>query len=288
MPAYKRQHFLPAAYLKYFSVDQTNCSRNSWIWRCGAGGQQQVRVESQCRADYHYSKKDPASTEQEFQKSETFYCICIDKIKQGQQLTDIEGGNLLVNMFDFYIRNAVHRNETGKEGIDAYRIRQNMFWNVMLVKMNGVVSKRDIQEHIYQYWRLAFVRAKPPKVFIASDHPSAWTSINDDQPGLHLLTLPLTPALTAVAADRRLLEVIRGETTVEDCLTLNDAQIQNSVSSLYGSAAFGGNEVKEIMSHFSTKSDPDCKVDSANWRLKIIGLRPEHYFSFVRPTPPVL
>lgn len=182
MPAYKRQHFLPAAYLKYFSVDQANCCRESRIWRCGAEGQQHVRVESQCRANYHYSKKDPSSAEKGFQKSEDLYCRCIDKIKQGQQLTDLEGGILLVNMFDFYIRNAVHLNETGKEGIDAYRIRWNMFWNIMLVKKNGVISMRDVHEHIYKNWRLAVVKAKRPKVFIASDHPSAWTSINDNNP----------------------------------------------------------------------------------------------------------
>src|SRR5262245_28034290 len=100
MPPYKRQHYLPASYLKYFSADQTKCSRKSWIWRFDGHEQKLVPVESECFADYHYSRKNPAAAERGFHRFESCYCESIDSIRAGRELADVELGNLLVSMFD--------------------------------------------------------------------------------------------------------------------------------------------------------------------------------------------
>lgn len=141
MPAYKRQHYLPVAYLKYFSIDQSACDRDSWVWRFDGRQQKRVPVESQCSSDYHYSKQDPQTAESIFSKLESRYCAALDKIRAGREPSELECGNLLICMFDFFIRNAVHQNHTGKEGIEAYQIRSRIFWNEIFLRKTAEFTK---------------------------------------------------------------------------------------------------------------------------------------------------
>src|SRR5277367_5694359 len=120
MPAYKKQHYLPSAYLKYFSVDQRICNRKSSVWRFDGKIQRCVPIESQCFSDYLYSKKEAAEIESKFQSRENNYCQIVDKIRANKEPTGHNFGDLFLSMFDFYLRNAIHKNRTGKEGIDAY------------------------------------------------------------------------------------------------------------------------------------------------------------------------
>jgi len=246
-----------------------------------------VRVDSQCAAKWHYSKRDPAGAEEMFQGAEQEYCRCVDKLCEGRELTGSDYGRLLVNMFDFYVRNAVHKNLTGKEGIDAYRIRCAFFWSKLLGK-TGVITKEDIQNHVEKYWGLQILIAPGTRHFITCDHPSVWTSINDDQPDLHLLTVPITPRLMAVAFDRRILSVIEQGMTEEDYLTLNAGPMSNAVSCVYSAVPFSDEQIAQMKAHLAGKEDPGCFIEEGNWRFKIAGLRPEHYFSFMQLSPPLM
>lgn len=155
MPEYKKQHYLPACYLKYFSIDQGNCSRDSWIWRFDGKVPHQVPVVSQCSGDYHYSRERAAETEAMFGRMEAEYCRCVDRIKADRRLTEKEYGNLLLFMFDLNLRNNVHKNSTGKEGIAAYHIRSHTFLHqVLLCRKSGDSLKSDIIEHLRCFWTL--------------------------------------------------------------------------------------------------------------------------------------
>ena len=94
MPAYKKQHYLPAAYLKYFSKDQALCNRNSWIWRYDGKVTRRVPVESQCFRDYFYSKENAAKWEHEFQRREESYCRFVDELRAGKEPSRIGHGDL--------------------------------------------------------------------------------------------------------------------------------------------------------------------------------------------------
>src|ERR1700692_3981915 len=137
MATHKRQHFLPTAYLKYFSSDQNACARDSWIWRLDGEAQRHVPIISQCFEKYHYSKKDPVQTEKMFQEGEAAYCECLDLIRAGKTLSGTKCGTLLVLMFDLFIRNAIHKNRTEEEGIGAYRIRSRSFLQEILLGQKG-------------------------------------------------------------------------------------------------------------------------------------------------------
>jgi hypothetical protein len=286
--AYKRQHYLPAGYLKYFSIDQTDCERDSWLWRFDGQTQCRVTVESQCASNFHYSKEDPASAEKTFHDGEGRYCKCVDKIKKGLVLTNRESGGLLANLFDFYIRNAVHKNETGKEGIEAYRKRVRIFYSQILLKKTENITEHDIRNHIARQWRLEIVSVPFGRGMITSDNPSVWTAISDRQPGLHLLTLPITPTQIAVAADIRFVRILPGQMSEPDYLTLMDSQMHNAVSSIYSSIDFTPEIMAIAKNRFSMKKGFDCYVNEASWKTTFARLEPEHYFSFMQIPPPLM
>ena len=73
MPGYKKQHWLPAAYLRNFSVDGAKSTRKSMIWRIDERIRKKVPVESQGFDDYHYSQEAPEEVEREFRVGEDFY-----------------------------------------------------------------------------------------------------------------------------------------------------------------------------------------------------------------------
>jgi hypothetical protein len=127
MPAYKKQHYLPAAYLKYFADDQAVCTRKSSTWRYDGKEQRRVPVESQCFKDYFYSKKNAAEAEKGFHSREMRYCKFVDELRAGKEPSRNSHGDLLLNMIDLQLRNGVHKNLTDDEGLEAYNVRLALF-----------------------------------------------------------------------------------------------------------------------------------------------------------------
>jgi hypothetical protein len=284
MPHYKRQHYLPAAYLRYFSCDQTNCTRDALIWRLDGKTQRQVPVKSQCFEDYIYSRLKPAETESKFRVVEDHYCQCVNKIKAGKPLTSLEGGNLLMAMFDFHLRNAVHKNSTGKEGIEAYELRTRIFLSGILLGRKGDVTREDISTHIETHWALRIISNRPGHAFITSDHPSAWITINSPRPALHMVMLPITPTQVAIAYDRRILQIISDQITAEDELTINAAQLDSAVECVYASGFTTEEQLDIVADHFKRKTPSVCESSEDGWTLKMQGLPSQHFFSFMRTT----
>lgn len=289
MPAYKRQHFLPAAYLKYFSTDQKNCNRESKVWRCDGKTARCVSVISQCFGDYFYSRDNAAEVEANFQISENLYCGCVDKIKANRPLTENEYGSLLIVMVDFHLRNAIHENQTGKEEIEAYRLRSRLFTQqILLGRTDDLITKQDIIAHVEKYWSMQILTVQPGNQIFTSDNPSVWHTFRKNKPGVHLITLPLTPFHVAVAFDRRVLQVEDDILTAEDQQTLNAGQIENASQAIYASKEFSANEILLLDELFKQKSEAGCSVNEQTWSLSIKMVLPEFKLSFVHLNPPLM
>jgi len=251
--------------------------------------QRQVPIVSQCYADYLYSRLKPAETESRLQVIEEVYRHCVDKIKAGKTLTENEGGQLFLAMIDFHIRNAVHKNSTGKEGIDAYDIRSRIFMNeILLGRKTGGSTEAEIVSHIKRHWGLYIISNRVGHVFFTSDHPSAWITINPKMPALHMVILPVTPTKIAVAYDRRILHIVSDQINGKDELTLNATQLDCAVQCVYASGHLPDEQLDIIESHFKRKKPPACEVNDSAWTLKLQRLPPAHYFSFMRLSPPLL
>ena len=289
MPPYKRQHFLPAAYLKYFSTDQNSCNRESKVWRCDGKTARCVSVVSQCFGDYFYSRDNAAGVEANFQISEKLYCGCVDKIKANRPLTENEYGSLLIVMIDFHLRNAIHENQTGKEEIEAYRLRSRLFTQqILLGRTDDLITKQDMIAHVEKYWSMQILTVQSGNQVFTSDNPSVWHTFRKNKPGVHLITLPLTPFHVAVAFDRRVLQVEDGILTAEDQQTLNAGQIENAAQAVYASIEFPTDNMTLFGELFMQKSKAGCFVNRQTWSLSMKFVLPGFMFSFVKMNPPLM
>lgn len=250
-------------------------------------------VVSQCAADYLYSREKAAQTEQMFQRGENAYCQCVDKLKSGKQLLGTDFGNLILVMFDFHLRNAAHKNLTGKEGIDAYKMRTNFFFGkILLGKEQGPITKNDIVEHILQNWGIKIFSASPNSMFITSDHPAIWSLLTTPSTpprlDLHLVSLPLTPKILAVTYNRRVVTIASDKISIEDEKTFNIGQIENSEQCVYASSSLPDELIATIQAGFARKTNLPSEVRETEWRFPLQHLPVKHHFSFIRLNPPLM
>jgi hypothetical protein len=293
LPAYKRQHFLPAGYLKYFSTDQSNCTRKSLVWRFDQKTIRQVPIESQCSRDFFYSKAKAAEAEQMFQINENAYCACIDRIREGQEPVGRNLGDLLLTMFDFYLRNAVHKNRTGREGLEAYSRRVDIFLGqILLCRPDDELEQADIKDHLEKYWRVEIISCPSDFQFLTSDHPSMWRTLGRITPQvtskLHLIALPITPKHVALAYDNRVLEIKGNKATTADVGLLNFNQIQNAEKCAFMSRQFPPDQLQKFQDSFAKKPSSGCETTEVGWQIGWIPLPGQNYFSFIRLKPIVL
>jgi hypothetical protein len=290
MPAYKDQHWLPSAYLKYFSLDQQDCTRKSLTWRLDGKTERCVPVESQCSADYFYSKVKAAETEQMFQINENAYCDCVDRIRTQRELVDRNLGDLLLAMFDFHLRNAAHKNQIGKEGIEAYSRRVDIFiGQILLGREDEAITKLDIKSHLENYWRIRIISAPSGHQFVTSDHPAVWRTLGqvsiDLKTKLHLIALPIGPKSVAIGFDKRVADIVSYDATSKDVGILNASQIENSEKCLYMSHLLPPEQMAFFQECFSKKPASQSEIIEEGWKFPWYTLRPDRYFSFMRLRP---
>jgi hypothetical protein len=265
-----------------------NCSRESQIYRYDGKNQHLVPITSQCAENYFYSREKAQETENFFQRGENLYCQCIDKIRSGTPLTLQNGGNLLLMMFDFYLRNAAHRNLTGKEGIDAYNLRSRIFMGKILPhREDDRTTSAEIVAHINENWGV-YIVAATSSIFITSDHPSIFTVLNPSRRNIEIVTLPLTPHYMAVGFDKRFVQIISDVANHEDERTLNAGQLSNAKQCIYSSHPIPNEHIATINQHFSNKkNDAPSEVFENEWKMAAGHLPKEYYFSFMRLIPPL-
>lgn len=292
MPPYKKQHYLPAAYFKYFSDDQLSCSRKSNVWRYDGKSARRVIVESQGFDDYFYSKESPAETEKLFKGREDSYCRFLDTLRAGQEPSEIEYGDLFLSMADLNLRNAIHKNLTGKEGVDAYNHRLEIFFAKLLLgdtHENTPPNKQTIIQHLINFWRIEVIPAPPSHEFATSDNPSVFAtsgrpSSNGRLP-LESIFLPLDPHHLAFAFDRRSISARKQQATFADVWWFNHVQIHNSEDCVYKASPFSEQELAVVQEPFSNKSTPVCEVTNDGWRSYFLRIPTEFPLSFAAFSP---
>ena len=292
MPAYKKQHYLPATYLKYFSDVQSECSRKkSWVWRFDGAEMRRVPVESQCAKDYFYSKQKAAEIEKHFQKLENMYGDFVDKVRSGQEPPRINFGDLFLFMADLNLRNAIHKNHTGEEGIEAYEKRLNLFFQLILMRNTGKeFSVENVKIHIASNWRLEIVSAPADCQFATSDNPSIFGTCRKPINGrsqLQLILTPLDPGHLAIAFDRRIMWVQKMPACILDVQRLNNAQISNAENCVYKSTQYTASDLLNLTGAFSAKGKVVSEVTSERWRSFMLYI-PTNYFSFMTMKPPAM
>jgi len=281
VPAYKRQHYLPAVYLKQFS-GEVKPTRTSSIWKFDGTKSSQVSVESQCAEDYFYSAAAPAEAEKLFHGIEGLYGQCLKRIKAGQSPTTEEYFGLMLMMFDLHLRGNAYLNETGGERIDAYRMKFHAFKQELL--LGGLIENATddlVAKHLRAYWRVRVLESGSGNQFLTSDHPAAWASLFA-QRKVDLVILPLTARFTAVAFDKRVVDVTGSRTTPEDEGRLNRCQVAQALRAVYTSSELDAENRKWIGEIFAKKSQNKGHVNQNSWKATLLDGQLFRDFSFIR------
>lgn len=203
MPEYKRQHYLPAAYLKDFSADAAKATRKSHVCRIDVRNSRSVSVESQCSGDYLFSRRAPKVTEEMFQEMEAAYVTALQKIWEGGAPNSFEYFALIVCMFELYTRNLAHGRSANLEGVEAYQRRNSTFMSRLILERqrDELATFPEMLAHLKEFWRVRLFRS-PGGEILTSDHPCRvgnW----DRNEAVRFAFMPVTSHVYAVAFDRR-------------------------------------------------------------------------------------
>jgi hypothetical protein len=290
VPAYKRQHFVPASYLRYFAIDQSKCDRRSRLWRTDKNGSIQVSAKTQCAENFIYSRDDAAVAEAHFQIFEKSYCDCLDCLRQDWDLSRQQYGNLLLCMWNLNLRNAAHQNLSDHDGFRAYQIRWHLAATGLLLGGEGILfDTASFQAHIENFWSLRIMVAPRDSFFITSDNPAMMISLSPVSRLVDGLVLPLTPTLLAFAFDHRRVRFKNTQLSPRDVSNLNGEQIINSISAVYSAQPLSPDSLNAVRGHFS-KAVPHTKTKFTNehWIAPVREWPPDSDFSFLSAVPPVL
>jgi Protein of unknown function (DUF4238) len=282
MPKYFNQHWLPSAYLQFFSLDPEKIRRDSFVYRLGDNGNfSKVKVESQGFNKYHYSQSEAQTIEQLLQKREVRYPELIRKIVNQQPLTMNQKFNLSLIIISWHFRNAAYENKSRFENGIMY---QNILFT-FLKMVAGLRERKDVGEEEVKQWvkkNLAFEAVAIPNSFaerlLTSDHP--FILLCDDSQKFLFAVVPLTPQLLGFVYDTNKIRHISRIATSRDIQSLISLQIFQSKSTLYSSV-----NLPESSRHVLSNQIRDYRRDQESrgywsendWRPEWIYYRENEY-----------
>ncbi|MDO8813250.1 MAG: DUF4238 domain-containing protein [Gallionella sp.] len=229
MTEYKKQHWLPAAYLQFFSCSGKPEGRKSKVFWADAERCQLSSVGSLCVKKFHYSKIDPKGAETSFHQMEGDYSNIVKKILAAQTPTKAEYFGIIMIALDLHIRNPSYENRTGNENYAAYQELSRSFVEMIFSDAPG--NGKDLNEvaqHLEKYWGIQPIRSK--EKFITSDHPSLVFSTGED---IAFIFLPIHPLCGVLLFDNRRVRPLGASATNEDVAILNAFQAATSIRHLF-------------------------------------------------------
>ncbi|GJL80210.1 MAG: hypothetical protein NPINA01_31990 [Nitrospinaceae bacterium] len=224
----KRQHWLPCAYLQFFSIDGQPHGRETQIYFTDGRSSQITSVNNLAVAKYTYSRTNP-ECDSVFHNMEKNYPPIIKNILKGNQLTKKDKYGLIMMMFDLNLRNVVYENRTEMERIKLYEGISRAFVGSMFEETTGKGNDfNEMASHLEKNWELDSLRSTSGEKFISSDNPSMIIADkNSSRPVL--VCLPIHPDLAMIAYDKRTSEIISNSITDDALGILNGLQIKLSV-----------------------------------------------------------
>jgi hypothetical protein len=288
MARYKKQHYLPAVYLKNFCHDRT-LGRRSLIWRYDGKKLLQVPVVSQCASDYFYSKQKPEEIEKQFAASENVYQQCVDLIRARKQPDPRLYFSLILLIFDLHVRSAAYDNRTGDEGYIAYRTRLALLQRELLMgRSEGDITDAEFLEHLKRYWRVVVLSPSDGNGILTSDNPSLLVALSKTNSQIEVAMLPITPYHLAVAFDNRVIQIKGTRMTLDDEGLFNQLQMAHAIECVYCDQFFYDKEQEFISDILLKKPKAKSIIDKEAWSARVVRLPSHMRFFFIHHRPPLL
>jgi hypothetical protein len=168
MPEYKKQHYVPAKYLKDFSDD-------GYLWLYNGDQHKRIHYKSQNQEDYFYTKVEAEATEKIVGQGER---NLFDRLENLDSVikSELESAMLLFSAIDLYLRNPKHNNDIDTERSKAIENLHCDYITQIFLGLKQTYSKE--LEGMFYYlttnWRLGILKISEDSQshFITSDCPT--------------------------------------------------------------------------------------------------------------------
>ena len=274
MVAYKRQHFLPCCYLKFFSADGKWAeARKTQIYFTDGAVSRCTQVTKLGVENYAYSKDNPEFDKQ-FHKMEENYPPLIEKLLSGQtKFNKTEYFGLLMTMADFNLRSTAYENRTEVERMHTYQFISNIFMSKLFSEAPGQGDDfPEMLKWLGQHWRVQALTAEASGKFITSDNPSTiCTDSKNSRPVM--IYLPVHPKLALVAFDQRSLAVTIDRISDDPLGVLNGLQINRSIRHTFADHDLKDNpEDLGKIQKLAGREKPERWIDGETWAPDFISI----------------
>jgi hypothetical protein len=300
----RKQHWLPAAYLKFFSIAPTERQRQSLTYRLDQTTCRQVSVDSQCFGKYFYSKDKPNETEKSFQDMENDYPQIVEQLEKSKLSLSEHPKKyfgLIYIIIDFHLRNVSYRNNRKTENIEAFAFRRQNFWHQEItawlqarrscissnfsmnpalkiptlpsLPLSSEAGTKDFARNLFAFtrnvWRFQRVECEQEHYF-TSDNPSIWFQHNGVTAAF---VIPLTPRILGVAYDQRQIKMRSGRATIRDIAILNSFQVIQCCKCVYSAFPLADTDAEVLPRLFSQNRGFQKArgfVDDRQWGLETL------------------
>lgn len=243
-----------------------------------------VPVETQCARRFFYSANDAGATETVFQQMEGAYGRIARKIWERRNPSERDYFGLILMMLDLHCRNPAFANLTGDENVTAYNAMIHCLRNHTLTNTPaGNVSDAQLLDHLRSVWKVCLLETTEDGELATSDNPSMWFTLDDDS-GLHLVLLPVSPRFCAAAFDARYCHVTSGTLQKADQELLNQYQVFVSRECLFTSSQLSAEQQEAVHHRWRTRVNSPGEVHRERWVVNLLPLGQSTTFGFLRRT----
>lgn len=279
MLAYKRQHFLPLAYLGQFGCPPELEPRKRRIWRVSEKHSGEVPIGTQCQKDNFYSKERAILSEGYFGKIETIYGSLVARLRRGESLSQEALFNFFLCSVDFYARGCKFRVKDEQEEFEFYKKRIEIFKR-KLMEAGEDPTEAGTRDRILEKWEFAMIPF-PEEAVLTSDSPAVWFSHSGFGDLLRGVLMPVTPKSCFVGVHRDSYMIKAQAGSGEDAQVVSTNEIANCVDAVFFSDPLSVTEIGIIRSLLAKRTVPI--PNRIAWGIELIDYDLNPNLSFILP-----
>ena len=228
----KKQHWLPCAYLQFFSISGKRIGRKTRIYFTDGKISKEAPVKDLAVEKFTYSKKDPLA-DFKFHDYEQEYPTLIEKIINGDIPDRKNSHKLMLIIWDLHLRNISYQNRTDS---DRAEIHDQISRDFMALIFEETKSKgndfKEANKHLTENWRLLTIQPITQEKFITSDNPSIIFS--EPVKNKPVLTyIPIHPHVGIIIYDQRSIAINCKNISDDEIAVLNGLQANCSINHVF-------------------------------------------------------
>lgn len=253
----KRPHYVPSAYLQFWSETGSPKGRTSVIYAADENGGSTRKSGNTAIVKNFYSDSNPNEAEEYFQEFETDWAKLIKQFLAGKgPKPHILSGLLLLQSGYYLLRNRSFENKSDKERIEIYKHSIEAYWRDVLMNNKMGESKEECSKILMENWVCHLLPCKDEN-FVTSDNPTLTLNYDGQSPAI--IYLPINPKWAVIALKKDVLKLSGSKITNEDVKNLNSYMSMNCNREIYSCEPFEDEDIS------SFKKWIDRRPEKTNW-----------------------